>query len=62
MFGMIGSLVKATVGVVVETPIAIAADVVTMGGALTDKNEPYTATALKKVAENVSEATEPERK
>lgn len=37
MFGIIGDLTKAVVGVVVETPIAIAADVVTMGGALTEK-------------------------
>jgi hypothetical protein len=61
MFGLIGSLAKATVGLVVETPIALAADAVTMGGALTDKKEPYTATALKKVAENVSDATDPNK-
>lgn len=59
MFNMLGSLTKAVVGVVVETPIAIAADVVTMGGALTNKDEPYTATALKKVVENVEDATDP---
>jgi hypothetical protein len=57
MFGILGGLVKAAVGAVVETPIALAADVITMGGALTDKKEPYTATALKKVADNVSDAT-----
>ncbi len=57
MFGLISGLTKAVVGVVVETPIAIAADVVTMGGALTDKKEPYTATAVKKVAKNVDDAT-----
>jgi hypothetical protein len=45
---------------VIETPLAIAADVVTMGGALTDKDEPYTATALKKVVKNVENATDPE--
>lgn len=58
MFGMLESLVKATVGVVVETPVAIVADVVTMGGALTDKDEPYTASAVKKVVKNVEDATE----
>ena len=57
MFGSVGSLFKAAVGVVIETPIAIATDTITMGGALTDKAEPYTVTALKKVAENVSDAT-----
>lgn len=62
MFGMLGALAKAVVGVVVETPIAIAADVVTMGGELTDKDEPYTATALKGVIENVENATKPDAK
>lgn len=59
MFGLLGDLTKAAVGLVVETPIAVAADVITMGGALTDKEEPYTATALKKVSENVEHATKP---
>ena len=57
MFGMLGDLAKATVGLVVETPIAAVADVVTMGGVLTDKDQPYTATALEKVMENVENAT-----
>jgi hypothetical protein len=54
-----GSLLKAAVGVVVETPIALAADALTLGGSLTEKREPYTATALKKVADNVAKATDP---
>lgn len=62
MFGILGDLTKAVVGVVVETPIAIAADVVTMGGALNDKDEPYTATALKGVMQNVENATKPDVK
>ena len=57
MFGMLGDLAKAAVGIVIETPIAVVADVVTMGGALTDKDQPYTATALEKVMENVENAT-----
>ena len=57
MFGMLGDLAKAAVGVVIETPIAVVADVVTMGGSLTDKDQPYTATALEKVMENVENAT-----
>ena len=32
---MFESLLKAEVGVVIETPLAIATDIVTMGGALT---------------------------
>ncbi len=54
---MFGNLLKAVVGVVVETPVALAADFVTMGGALTDKDKPYTAEALSKVVNNVKEAT-----
>jgi hypothetical protein len=57
MFGMLSSLTKAVVGAVVETPIAIAADVVTLGGSLTDKEEPYTATAVSKVVKNIEEST-----
>lgn len=60
MFGILGNLTKAVVGVVVETPIAIAADVVTIGGTLADKDEPYTATALKGVMQNVKNATKPD--
>lgn len=60
MFGMLESLTKAVVGVVVETPIALAADVLTLGGALTDKEEPYTATTLKGVMKNVEDATKPD--
>lgn len=58
MFGILTNLTKAVVGAVIETPIAIVADVVTLGGVLTDKDEPYTVTSVKKVVENVEEATE----
>jgi hypothetical protein len=57
MFNMLSSLTKAVVGAVVETPLSIAADVVTLGGSLTDKDEPYTATAVSKVVKNVEDAT-----
>ena len=59
MLNFLGSLAKATVGVVIETPLAIAADFVTLGGSLTDKNEPYTSTAIKKIVKNVGDATAP---
>jgi len=59
MFGIFADLTKAFVGVVIETPIAIVADVVTMGGVLTDKDEPYTAATLKGVLQNVENATNP---
>ncbi len=57
---MFGSLLKAVVGVVVETPIAVIADIATLGGVLSDKDEPYTATAMRRVVENVEKATDPE--
>jgi len=60
MFWILGDLTKAVVGVVIETPIAIAADIVTMGGLVTDKDEPYTATALKGVMQNVENAAKPD--
>ena len=57
MFDVLSNLVKATVGVVAETPVALVADVVTLGGSLNDKEQPYTATAVEKVIENLSNAT-----
>lgn len=61
MFGMLESLAKAAAAVV-TVPIAVAADVVTMGGALTDKNQPYTADAVSDLVENLKDATKPERR
>lgn len=57
---MFDNLFKAVVGVVVETPIAVAADVITLGGALTDQEKPYTAEAVSKVVENIQESTKPD--
>jgi hypothetical protein len=54
---MFGELLKAVVGTVVETPAALAADVLTLGGALTDKDKPYTVEALQKVMDNLQEST-----
>lgn len=54
---MFGSLLKAVVGVVVETPAAVVSDVLTLGGALTDTKQPYTAEALEKVVKNIQDAT-----
>lgn len=57
MFGTLKHLTKAVVGVVVETPVSLVADVLTLGGSLTDTKQPYTTTALAKVADNVSKST-----
>jgi hypothetical protein len=59
MFGFIEDLAKAAVGVV-TIPVAVVADVVTLGGALTDRDEPYTATAASDVIKNLKNATKPE--
>ena len=56
MFGMLNKLAKATVGVVVHTPVAVVADVLTLGGVTTDKRQPYTAEALSNVLKNVKDA------
>lgn len=57
MFEIFESLAKATVGVVIKTPLSIAADVATLGGALTDRDKPYTAEALEEVMDNINDAT-----
>ena len=58
---MIESLAKAAAAVV-TVPVAVVADVVTMGGALTDKDQPYTADAVGDLVDNLKDATKPERK
>jgi len=57
MFNILGNLTKTVVGIVIETPVSVVADVVTMGGILTDKDKPYTATTLKKVVKNIENST-----
>ena len=58
MFGMIESLAKAAAAVV-TVPVAVVADVVTLGGALTDKDQPYTADAVGDLVDNLKDATKP---
>lgn len=60
MFGMLESLAKAAVGVV-TVPVAAVADVVTLGGSLTDKDKPYTAEAVSGVLKNLENATDPRK-
>ena len=59
MFGMLESLTKAALGVV-TIPVGVVADVVTLGGALTDKDQPYTANAVSDVVKNLADAAKPE--
>ncbi len=56
MFGMLSKLAKATVGVVVHTPVALVADALTLGRAATDNGKPYTAQALSSVLKNVKDS------
>lgn len=56
--GIFSSLTKAVVGAVIETPVALVADVVTMGGAMNERDEPYTASAVRKIVQNIEDATE----
>jgi hypothetical protein len=60
MFKMLESLTKAATAVV-TVPVAVVADVVTMGGALTDKEKPYTAEAVSDLVQNLKDASKPER-
>jgi hypothetical protein len=58
MFGIFNDLAKAAVGVV-SLPVTLAEDVVTMGGALTDKETPYTVERLEDIMKNIGNAVKP---
>lgn len=58
MFGMLESLAKAATAVV-TVPVSVVADVVTLGGSLTDKDKPYTAEAVEDLVDNLKDATKP---
>ncbi|HEY7883462.1 MAG TPA: hypothetical protein VIC08_00770 [Cellvibrionaceae bacterium] len=47
---MFGDLLKATVGVVVDLPVSVVKDTITLGGALTDEES-----AVKKSCENIGQ-------
>ena len=61
MFRFIEGLAKAAVGVV-TLPVQVVADVVTLGGTLTDKDEPYTAKGVSDVMQNLQDAVTPDKK
>lgn len=56
---MFGSLLK-TVLSPVDLAVGVAADTVTLGGALTDQDKPYTAQAAERLMENVEDVFNPE--
>lgn len=52
---MLSKLISAAVGTVL-LPVAVVADVVTMAGAMTDEDRPYTATRVKQIYRDIGEA------
>ena len=58
MFGIFESVIKAA-SVVIDVPVSIAADVVTLGGALNDKDGTYTGNAAGRFVENVKNIASP---
>ena len=55
--GLLGSLLK-TVVEVVELPVAAIKDAASMGGALTDQEQPYTMQKLEDIGKDVKEIKE----
>lgn len=58
MFEIFESLAKTVVSVV-KLPVAVVADVITMGGALTEKDKPYTAETCEQIMDNLDNAAKP---
>lgn len=50
MFGLLKAVVET-----VKLPIDLAADVITLGGAMTDKPRPYTAERCRRIMRNLNE-------
>jgi Flp pilus assembly CpaE family ATPase len=59
MFGMLSSLAKATVGVVIETPISIVHDAANKGVMLSE-DDWRTEQAIRRILQNIEDATDPE--
>jgi uncharacterized protein Yka (UPF0111/DUF47 family) len=52
--GLLGSLLKTTIHVA-TTPLEVVKDVATLGGVLTDQDEPYAVQRIKKLARDIQE-------
>jgi hypothetical protein len=59
MFGLLENLAKTALAVV-TIPVAVVADVVTLGGALTEKDEPYTSKAIGDAVKNLENTVKPD--
>jgi hypothetical protein len=55
--GMFGKLLGSVIDVAL-TPVEIAKDLVTCGGLVTDEDEPYTVTRLKKAMKKAGDAAD----
>lgn len=58
MFGIFESAIKAA-SAVIDIPVSIAADVVTLGGVLNDKDGSYTGDAAGRFVDNVKNIANP---
>lgn len=54
---MFDKLLKSAIDVV-TLPVSAAVDVITLGGALVDRDEPYTATKVKRISKDVVDVVE----
>ena len=61
MLNILASVTKAAVSIAV-TPLAVVADAATLGGVCTQRDEPYTATALNGAVRNLEDAIKQEAK
>jgi len=59
MFGFVSDIAKAAIGIVFA-PVSIAADILTLGGSMTDRDEPYTVTSVRNVMRNLENAVDPD--
>ncbi|MCK5138355.1 MAG: hypothetical protein KAQ85_00800 [Thermodesulfovibrionia bacterium] len=60
VFGFLGDVAKAVVGVALS-PVSMAADVLTLGGAIIDRDEPYTVSSMRQVMRNLELAFDPDK-
>ena len=59
MFDIFKNLTKAALGAAFS-PVSIAADMVTLGGVLSDRDEPYTVSSMRAVMRNIELAVNPD--
>jgi hypothetical protein len=58
MFGILTSAIKVATSII-DLPVAIVADAVTLGGAVNDRENTYTGDAARRLVKNVSDMADP---